>query len=99
MAMYLEIITPDKNIYKGEVDYVNLPGADGSFGVLKDHAPIISTLKEGEIVFFKTEGGDYEFDSESGEIKHATGNDKELSFTVKGGVVEVKDNKISVLAE
>ena len=45
--MYLEIITPDQKIYSGEVDAVKLPGADGSFGVLKNHAPIIATLKKG----------------------------------------------------
>jgi F-type H+-transporting ATPase subunit epsilon len=47
--MQLEIITPEKNVYQGEVELVNLPGSDGSFGLLNDHAPLISTLKEGEI--------------------------------------------------
>ena len=45
--MYLEIITPDNKLYSGEVDAVKLPGAEGSFGVLKNHAPIIATLKKG----------------------------------------------------
>ena len=45
--MYLEIITPDKKVYSGDVEAVKLPGADGSFGVLKNHAPIIATLKKG----------------------------------------------------
>ncbi len=47
--MQLEIIAPDKNIYSGEVEYVNFPGIDGLFGVLKDHAPLISGLGKGEI--------------------------------------------------
>ena len=47
--MQLEIITPEENLYKGEVESVNLPGSDGSFGLLNDHAPIVSTLKAGEI--------------------------------------------------
>ncbi|MDF1673313.1 MAG: ATP synthase F1 subunit epsilon [Vicingaceae bacterium] len=47
--MQLDIITPEKNVYSGEVEMVNLPGSDGSFGILKDHAPLVSTLKAGEI--------------------------------------------------
>ena len=45
--MFLEIITPDKKVYSGEVEAVKLPGADGSFGILNNHAPIIATLKKG----------------------------------------------------
>ncbi len=45
--MYLEIITPEKKIFSGEVESIKLPGADGSFGVLNNHAPIIAALKKG----------------------------------------------------
>jgi len=45
--MHLEIITPEKKLYTGEVKSVQLPGSAGSFGVLKNHAPLISSLKEG----------------------------------------------------
>ncbi len=44
--MKLEIITPDKKVYSGDVEAVKLPGAEGSFGVLKNHAPLIATLKK-----------------------------------------------------
>jgi F-type H+-transporting ATPase subunit epsilon len=47
--MLLEIITPDKKLFSGEVSLVQLPGANGSFEILKDHAPIISTLAKGKI--------------------------------------------------
>ena len=47
--MYLEIISPEKTLYNGEVSYVNIPGSDGSFGILKNHAPLISTLGEGTV--------------------------------------------------
>ena len=46
---YLEIITPDKKVYSGDVEAIKLPGADGSFGILNNHAPIIATLKKGII--------------------------------------------------
>jgi F-type H+-transporting ATPase subunit epsilon len=97
--MELEIVTPEKKIYSGEVDMVNLPGADGSFGVLKDHAPIVSTLKEGTIKVMQVDGGSNKVNSESGKIEHNMSTDKELFFEVKGGVVEINDNKIIVLAE
>ncbi len=47
--MLLEIITPDKKIFSGEVSLVQLPGTDGSFEILNNHAPIISTLAKGKI--------------------------------------------------
>jgi F-type H+-transporting ATPase subunit epsilon len=49
--MNLEIITPEKNIFSGTVDSVILPGKNGSFQLLKDHAPLVSTLKKGELVY------------------------------------------------
>ena len=47
--MELEILSPDKKIYSGEIKLVKLPGKKGSFEVLKNHAPIISTLEKGQI--------------------------------------------------
>jgi len=47
--MFVEIITPDKKLFSGEAKSVKLPGTDGSFGVLKNHAPIISSLKKGVV--------------------------------------------------
>jgi len=79
--MNLEITTPDRTIYKGEVDLVQLPGIDGSFELLDNHAPMISVLKHGIIKI--------KFDK----------NKKEDFFEVKGGVVEVLENNVLVLAE
>ena len=59
--MFLEIITPDKKVFEGDVEVVTLPGVSGSFQVLKDHAPLVSTLAKGELVAdkntFKIDGG------------------------------------------
>ena len=49
--MTLEIISPSEIVFKGEVDLVNLPGALGSFTVLKNHASLISELKKGTLVY------------------------------------------------
>ena len=48
-ALYLEIITPSKIIYKGEIESVTIPGVKGSFQVLKNHAPLISVFEIGLI--------------------------------------------------
>ncbi len=77
--MNLEIITPDKTIFKGEADLVQLPGIDGSFEILNNHAPMISALKQGK-------------------IKVEKGKSEEF-FEIKGGVIEVLENKVLVLAE
>ncbi len=77
--MYLEIITPDKKVFEGEVESATFPGTDGEFQVLNDHAPIISSLAVGQLVY-----------------KDSQGNH---SIEVDGGVVEVLNNKIIVLAQ
>ncbi len=48
--MNLEILTPDKKIFQGKVTSVTLPGTLGFFQILTDHAPIVSTLQDGEVV-------------------------------------------------
>ncbi len=78
--MKIEIITPDRNIYKGEIRSVRVPGRKGSFQVLKDHAPIISTLDAGTVIITDDQGN-------------------EVRFEITGGVIEVKRNRIILLAD
>ena len=47
--MHLEIITPDRKVFEGEVTAAQFPGADGSFEVLNNHAPLIAALKGGDV--------------------------------------------------
>jgi len=47
--MFLEIITPDRKLFTGEVKLIQVPGTKGSFEILKNHAPIISTLEQGTV--------------------------------------------------
>ena len=54
--MHLEILTPDRKVFAGEVTSARFPGADGSFEVLNNHAPLISALKAGEVVLNGTTG-------------------------------------------
>lgn len=54
MKLYVKVVTPDRIVYEGEADSLILPGHDGYFGVLPNHAPMISTLSIGE---FKIKNG------------------------------------------
>jgi F-type H+-transporting ATPase subunit epsilon len=54
--MHLEILTPEKKFFEGDVTIVTFPGADGSFQVLDDHAPLISLLTEGVVEYKGKEG-------------------------------------------
>lgn len=67
--MLLEIITPDKKVYQGEVKLVKVPGSKGSFEVLKNHAPIISTLDKGKIKIIDISDKTSFFDISGGVIE------------------------------
>lgn len=49
--MYLEILTPEKKVFEGDVTIATFPGADGSFQIMDNHAPLISLLKEGVVEY------------------------------------------------
>jgi F-type H+-transporting ATPase subunit epsilon len=68
--MKVDIITPDTTLFSGDqVQLVQLPGIDGSFEILNDHAPLISILKEGRIKLkFKGEADQF-FDIKGGVIE------------------------------
>jgi F-type H+-transporting ATPase subunit epsilon len=78
--MKIEIITPDKKIFEGDIKSIRVPGKKGSFQVLKDHAPIISTLENGPVIMVDQAG-------------------TEMRYEINGGLIEVKQNKIILLAE
>jgi len=72
--MYLEIVTPEKMLYTGEIHLVKLPGSQGSFEVMKDHAAIISTLESGEIKVISNDGEENFFEITGGVIEVAKNN-------------------------
>jgi len=68
--MILEIITPDKVVYSGQVKLVRLPGSQGSFEILNHHAPIISTLDKGQIKVLEQNGEELFFEVEGGIVEN-----------------------------
>ena len=77
--MHLEILTPEKKVFEGDVTITTFPGADGSFQIMEHHAPLISLLKEGVVEYKSKESS--------------------KNVTITGGVVEVLNNKIILLAD
>lgn len=67
--MLLNIISPDKLIYSGEIKLVKLPGVDGSFEILNNHAPLISTLTKGQIKVIEENNELKYFDIEDGVVE------------------------------
>ena len=67
--MYLEIVTPDKKIYAGEIDLIKLPGSKGSFEILENHAPLISTLEEGPVKVIDKAGEKHNFQISKGVVE------------------------------
>jgi F-type H+-transporting ATPase subunit epsilon len=78
--MELEILTPEKKLYSGTVFGVQLPGINGSFEVLKNHAPLVSALGVGK-------------------MKVLVDKSHNIHYSIKGGFVEVLNNKTTVLVE
>ena len=70
--MYLELITPEKRIFEGEVKLVQLPGSKGSFTLLNNHAPIISTLEKGIIKVQDVSGKEFHFNIGGGVMENVS---------------------------
>lgn len=54
--MHLTIITPDRQVFDGEVEAATFPGSEGSFQVLNNHAPLVSSLDRGRIIYRSKNG-------------------------------------------
>lgn len=92
--MYLEIVSPEATLFAGEVSSVTVPGINGEFQMLKDHAPIVSLLQEGEVKIT----GQIEIEEEFEDKFRKEGNGKTV-LAIKSGTIELKNNKVIVLAD
>ncbi len=92
--MYLEIVSPEATLFSGEVTSVTVPGVNGEFQMLTNHAPIVSLLQEGQVKV----KGNIEIDEEF-QNKFTKGSNGETVLSITSGTVEMKDNKVIVLAD
>ncbi|SCY35598.1 F-type H+-transporting ATPase subunit epsilon [Nonlabens sp. Hel1_33_55] len=91
--MYLEIVTPEETLYSGDVESVSVPGVEGEFQMLDNHAPIVSLLVNGTVKIF----GNVEL--KPAVADKFTKNGNTTDFKIKGGVLEMNNNKAIVLAD
>jgi ATP synthase, F1 epsilon subunit (delta in mitochondria) len=81
--MKIEIITPDKKVFEGDIKSIRVPGKKGSFQVLKDHAPIISTLENGPVIMVNQQGIETRYEINGGVIEVKANTIILLAETVK----------------
>ena len=79
--MNLTVLTPDKEVFKGSIDSVKVPGVTGQFEILKNHAPIVSALGEGVVRIIEAGGSTKSFKIEKGFIEVLR---QEVSLLVQG---------------
>ena len=92
--MILEIVSPEATLLHSEVDIISVPGVNGEFQMLNNHAPIVSLLVKGIVRF---QGSDVKIEE---EFKNEfTANKGEYSLPIKSGTIEMKENKVIILAD
>lgn len=91
--MYLEIVSPEASLVSGNVESVSVPGVNGEFQMLNNHAAIVSILTKGKVKF-------------KGNATIAAGHENTFSqedgnwvMHINSGTVEMKDNKVIVLVD
>ena len=92
--MHLEIVSPEATLFRGEVESVIVPVTTGSFQMLNNHAPIVSTLKEGTV----TISGKMDLD-DSVQNKFKKQDVNTTLFQISSGTVEMRNNKLILLAD
>ncbi|SDD60845.1 F-type H+-transporting ATPase subunit epsilon [Pricia antarctica] len=92
--MHLEIVSPEATLFAGEVTSVTVPGVEGEFQMLKDHAAIVSLLQEGDVKFDGTTSI-----SKAHASKFSNDVNGKTVLHITSGTVEMKDNKIIILAD
>lgn len=92
--MILEIVTPEATLLNTNVELVSVPGINGEFQLLNNHAPIVSLLAEGAVKF-KGENVNIENEYED----KFTNNKGEYSMPIKSGTIEMRENKVIILAD
>ncbi len=93
--MYLEIVSPEAILFSSEVNSVTVPGINGEFQILDNHAPIISVLQKGTV---KIDCDKPQLEEQFQNKFVKTKNGK-LNFEIKSGTLEMKENKIILLAD
>lgn len=92
--MHLEVVSPEATLFSGEVTSVAVPGANGSFQMLDNHASIVSILTPGTVKIY----GDIQLPEASAD-RFSKSEGSTLLELSNGGTVEMQNNKIILLAD
>lgn len=92
--MHLEIVSPEATLFSGNVTSVTVPGLNGEFQVLDNHAPIVSLLQEGKVKI----GGEVSI-SEEYASKFSKSAEGKTVLPISSGTIEMKDNNVIVLVD
>lgn len=93
--MILEIVSPEATLFKGEVTSVALPGVNGEFQMLNNHAPIVSLLTKGNVKINAPKISiEKEFISKFNKV-----NEQTFWLPINSGTIEMNENKVIVLAD
>jgi F-type H+-transporting ATPase subunit epsilon len=93
--MILEIVSPEAKLFSGEITSISVPGVDGRFQMLNNHAPIVSLLQKGTI---NITAPSFNLDEETAKLFTKV-NDQNYTLEINSGTLELKDNKVIVLAD
>jgi len=97
--MFLEIVTPEAILFSSEVDSFSVPGINGEFQMLNNHAPVISVLREGTVKIHIHSQELSEKDIRKGHFEIDAADDKILTLAITSGTLELNDNKAIILAD
>ena len=92
--MHLEIVSPEATLFSGEVESVIVPGTSGSFQMLNNHAPIVSSLKDGTVII----SGKIQL-NDTVQNKFKRTDDNTTLFEISSGTIEMWNNKLILLAD
>jgi F-type H+-transporting ATPase subunit epsilon len=97
--MFLEIVTPEAILFSSDVDSISVPGVHGEFQMLNNHAPIVSVLKEGTVHIHVHAQEHLELNELNGKLVPHADDDKVLTLAINSGTIEMKANKVILLAD
>ncbi len=92
--MKLDIVTPEGALFSGEIEAIVVPGVNGTFEMLNNHAPIVAILTKGDV---RIKGQNLRVDDEVVDKFKIDKN--ELVLPINSGTVEMKNNQVILLAE
>mgnify|MGYP001032616073 FL=1 len=97
--MFLEIVTPEAILFSSEIDSLSVPGVNGEFQMLNNHAPVVSNLKDGTVKIHIHSQANIVLDDLDGKLVPDETDDKILTLAINSGTLELNDNKAIILAD